>query len=259
VTAARASLRERVAAREELVGSFVLELPARAAIECYALAGFDFVVLDLEHSAIDFGLLSMLIATCQAVGLSCLVRAPAGETSSITRILDMAPTGVMVPGVRSAAEAAAAMQAARYHPAGRRGLAPIVRHQLQSDPAGGVEAREAETTLVVQLEAADLLPEASAVASLSGVDVVFVGPYDLSQSVGRPGELDHPDVVAAGERLASAIRAHSALGVYLERPEQIGRWRHAGATFFTLRTDGRIFLDACRRTVEQFRGTPGPG
>jgi 4-hydroxy-2-oxoheptanedioate aldolase len=253
----RSSLRGRVAARDELIGSFVIELPARAAIECYSLAGFDFVVLDLEHSAIDFGVLSMLIATCKAAGVSCLVRTPAGATSSLTRILDMGPTGAMVPGVRSAAEAAAAVDAARYHPVGRRGLAPIVRHQLQSDPAGGVQAREAETTIVVQLEAAEALPEASAVASLPGVDVVFVGPYDLSQSVGRPGELDHPDVVAAGERLAAAIRAEAALGVYLERPDQIDRWRQAGASFFTLRTDGRIFLDACRRTLEQFRGTPG--
>jgi 4-hydroxy-2-oxoheptanedioate aldolase len=259
VTAAEASLRERVAAREGLIGSFVIELPARAAIECYALAGFDFVVLDLEHSAIDFGVLSMLIATCQATGLSCLVRIEAGDLSSITRVLDMAPTGVMVPGVRSAAEAEAAVQAARYHPAGRRGLAPIVRHQLQSDAARGVEAREALTTLVVQLEAAEALPEASAVASVPGVDAVFVGPYDLSQSVGRPGELDHPDVVAAGDQLAAAIGAHAALGVYLERPDQIERWRQAGASFFTLRTDGQIFLRACRQTLEQFRRTPGAG
>jgi 4-hydroxy-2-oxoheptanedioate aldolase len=165
----------------------------------------------------------------------------------------MAPTGVMVPGVRSAAEAAGAVAAARYHPTGRRGLAPIVRHELQSDPARGVQGREALTTLVVQLEAADALPEAAAVASTPGVDVVFVGPYDLSQSVGYPGELDHPEVVAAGQRLAEQVADHAALGVYLERPEQIGRWRAAGASFFTLRTDGRIFLDACRDTLERFR------
>ncbi|HEY6398421.1 MAG TPA: aldolase/citrate lyase family protein [Solirubrobacteraceae bacterium] len=165
---AAASLRERVAAREELTASFVLELPTRAAIECYAPAGFDFVVLDLEHSAADLGALSMLIAACHAAGIACLVRVEAGATSSITRILDMAPTGVMVPGVRSAAEAAAVVAAARYHPAGRRGLAPIVRHELQSDPARGVEEREAMTTVVVQLEAAEALPEAAAVASTPG-------------------------------------------------------------------------------------------
>jgi 4-hydroxy-2-oxoheptanedioate aldolase len=248
-----ASLRQRVAAREELTGSFVFELPARATIECYALAGFDFVVLDLEHSAIDLGALSMLIAACDAVGIACLVRAPAGDVSSITRILDMAPSGVMIPGVRSAGEAAAAVTAARYHPAGRRGLAPIVRHELSTGSGEGIAAREALTTVVVQIEAADALPEAAAVASMEGVDVVFVGPYDLSQSVGHPGELDHPEVVAAGQRLAEQVAPHAALGVYVERPEQIGRWRAAGASFFTLRTDGRIFLDACRRTLEQFR------
>jgi 4-hydroxy-2-oxoheptanedioate aldolase len=245
-------LRERIRAREPLAGSFALELPARAAVECYALAGFDFVVLDLEHSAVDFGTLSMLVASARAVGIGCLVRVPDGGTGAITRILDMGPDGVMVPGVRSAPEAAEVVQASRYHPAGRRGLAPIVRHALQADPALGPAGRDALTVVVVQIEAADALGEAAAVARTDGVDVVFVGPYDLSQSVGRAGELDHPDVVAAGERLASEVSPHAALGVYLERPEQLARWRAAGATFFTLRTDGRIFLDACRRTLEQF-------
>jgi 4-hydroxy-2-oxoheptanedioate aldolase len=89
---------------------------------------------------------------------------------------------------------------------------------------------------------------------------VVVGPYDLSQSVGHPGEVDHRDVVAAGERLAEQVAGHAALGVYLERPERIGRWRTAGASSFTLWTDGRIFLDACRRTSSSFarRDDPRP-
>jgi 2-keto-3-deoxy-L-rhamnonate aldolase RhmA len=251
--AASGTLRERIAAREELWGSFVLELPSRAAIECYALAGFDFVVLDLEHSATDLGTLSALTTTCRAAGLACLVRIESGATSSITRILELAPTGVMAPGVRSAAEAGAVVHAARYYPLGRRGLAPIVRHELEADAARGIEAREALTTVIVQLEAAEAVSEAAAVASTSGVDVVFVGPYDLSQSVGHPGQVDHPDVVATGERLAELVVPRAVLGVHLERPDQLARWRAAGATLFTLRTDGRIFLDACRLTLEQFR------
>jgi 4-hydroxy-2-oxoheptanedioate aldolase len=234
-----------------LAGSFVLELPTRAAIECYALAGFDFVVLDLEHSSVDLGLLSLLIATCDAVGIASLVRIEAGATSSITRILDMEPGGVMVPGVRSAAEAADVVAAARYHPLGRRGLAPIVRHGLRSSSTGA-QTGEATTTVVVQLEAAEHVREAAAVAATEGVDVVFVGPYDLSQSVGHPGELDHPDVVAAGEQLADQIAPHAALGVYVERPAQATRWRAAGASFLTLRTDGRIFFDGCRETLGRF-------
>jgi 2-keto-3-deoxy-L-rhamnonate aldolase RhmA len=259
VTPPRSSLRARIAAREELAGSFVLELPTRSVIECYALAGFDFVVLDLEHSATDLGALSMLIASCHAVEIGSLVRVEAGAIGSITRILDMAPTGIMVPGVRSSEEAAAVVDAARYHPAGRRGLAPIVRHALQSGPASTVADRDASTVVVVQIEAADALPESAAIASTPGVDAVFIGPYDLSQSVGHPGELEHPAVVAAGAGLAEQVVAHAALGVFLERPEQLGRWRTTGATFFTLRTDGRIFLDACRSTLEQFRSAVSAG
>lgn len=248
-----ASLQPRLERREELVGSFVLELPTRAAIECYALAGFDFVVLDLEHSATDLGALSMLVATCQAAGIACLVRVEAGAMSTITRILDMAPAGVMIPGIRSAAEAAGAVGASRYHPLGRRGLAPIIRHELYPQASRAPSGRDALTSVVVQLEAAEALPEAAAVAATPGVDVVFVGPYDLSQSVGRPGELDHPEVVEAGAQMAAEVVRTSALGVYVERPEQMARWRALGASFFTLRTDGRIFLDACRRTLETFR------
>ncbi len=247
-----ASFRDRLGAREPVVGSFVLELPARAAVECYALAGFDFVVLDLEHSAIDFGVLSALIAAARAAGIASLVRVQADGLGSITRVLDMGPDGVMVPGVRSAGEAAEVVAAARYHPAGRRGLAPIVRHALQADPALGASGRDALTTVVVQIEAADALGEATAVARTPGVDVVFAGPYDLSQSVGHPGELDHPEVIAVGEHLAEAVAPHAALGVYVERPEQVERWQAAGASFFTLRTDGRIFLDACRETLARF-------
>jgi 4-hydroxy-2-oxoheptanedioate aldolase len=246
------TFRERVTARREVAGSFVLELPARAAVECYALAGFDFVVLDLEHSAIDFGLLSLLITAARASGIASVVRVEAGGLGAITRVLDMAPDGVMVPGVRSADEAAAVVEAARYHPGGRRGLAPIVRHALQADPALGAAGRDAVTAVVVQIEAADALGEAAAVARTPGVDVVFAGPYDLSQSVGHPGELDHPDVVAVGAHLAAEVAPHAALGVYLERPAQLPRWREAGASFFTLRTDGRIFLDACAATLERF-------
>src|SRR5579859_2961085 len=103
------SLRERIDRREELLGSFVLELPTRGAIEAYALAGFDFLVLDLEHSATDLGSLSGLIAAAQAADIACLVRLEAGSTSSITRILDMGPGGVMIPGVGSAGQAAEAV------------------------------------------------------------------------------------------------------------------------------------------------------
>lgn len=248
-----ACLQSRLERREELIGSFVLELPTRAAIECYALAGFDFVVLDLEHSATDLGALSMLVAAGQAGGIPCLVRVEAGATSTITRILDMSPAGVMVPGIRSAAEAAGAVEASRYHPLGGRGLAPIVRHELYPEGSRAPAGRDALTSVVVQLEAAEALPEAAAVAATPGVDVVFVGPYDLSQSVGHPGELEHPEVLEAGAQLAAEVAQRCALGVYVERPEQMARWRELGASFFTLRTDGRIFLDACRRTLETFR------
>jgi 4-hydroxy-2-oxoheptanedioate aldolase len=247
------SFRDRIRAGSELIGSFVIELPTRATIECYAVAGFDFLVLDLEHSATDLSTLSLLIAACRSTGVASIVRIEADAAHQLTRVLDMAPDGVMVPGIRSASEAELVVQGARYYPGGRRGLAPIVRHALQPGAKMGTAGRDVQTVLALQIEAAEALTEAQDVAAMPGVDIVFIGPYDLSQSVGQPGELDHPDVLAAGSQLAARVASHAALGVYVERPEQGAFWRDQGATFFTLRTDGGIMLDGCSRTIAAWR------
>ena len=238
------SLRDRLSAREQLLGTFVIELPVRAVPEAFAYAGFDFVVLDLEHSETSLERLSALIAAARAAGIGTLVRTEAGGLSALTRILDMHPDGVMVPAVSSAAEAEAVVRLARYAPLGARGLAPMVRHA--GCVADDYARLDAQTAVVVQVEGLDGLAAAGAIAAAPGIDGVFVGPYDLSQALGVPGRLDHPRVMEAAAEVAEAVRPHAALGVYVSSARAAAPWRELGASFFTHATDGRLLFETCR-------------
>lgn len=231
----------RARAGTVMTGSFVIELPERAALECFAAAGFDFVILDLEHASTGLERLAFLIAVAHAAGLGAVVRVEPGRPGLLTRVLDMQPDGVMVPGVTSAAEAATIVDASRFHPSGHRGLAPIVRRELPSPPAA------AETPLIlVQVEGLGGVGAAEEIAAVGGVDAVFVGPYDLSQALGVPGELAHADVLRVGTDVAARIGRHAVLGTYVESDEQAAFWRRLGASFFARGTDGQLLLASCR-------------
>lgn len=239
-----APLRQRLARREPLIGTFVIELPTRACVEAHAAAGFDFVVLDLEHSDVTVHQLAMLVACARAAGLASIVRLEAGGLSAMTRVLDMHPDGVMVPGVSSAAEACAAVRLARFAPVGQRGLAPLVRHEAL---VGRDYARlDEHIAVVLQVEGADAVANAAAIASVDGVDAAFVGPYDLSQALGVPGQLAHPTVLKAGARVARAVLPHAALGAYVSDADGARPWREMGTSLFAHGTDGQLLLQACR-------------
>ena len=169
------AFRSRIHAGHRLLGSFLIEMTTPAAVESYALAGFDFVVLDLEHSAVDFERLSSLITACRACQVASVVRIQARAYGTLTRVLDMHPDSVMIPAVATASEAEGAVRASRFHPDGERGLAPMVRHEAAVGREFGL--LNDHLTLIVQVEGADAAANAEDIAAVRGVDVVFVGPY----------------------------------------------------------------------------------
>lgn len=245
----------RTRAGAVMIGSFVMELPERATVECFAAAGFDFVILDLEHSSTSLERLGFLIAVARAAQLGAVVRVEPARPGLLTRVLDMQPDGVMVPGVTSPAAAAAIVDASRFHPSGHRGLAPIVRRELPAP----VEASQTPL-LLVQIEGLRGVDAAGEIAAVSGIDAVFVGPYDLSQALGVPGDLAHVDVRRAGREIATRIGRHAVLGTYVETDEQAAFWRELGATFFARGTDGQLLLASCRAARSALeRALPGVG
>ena len=202
------TLKQRVAAGEHLVGCFIT-MPSPALVEVVGFAGFDFVVLDAEHGVSGVETLEHLMRAASAASIPALVRTVSDQAGEMLRVLDAGASGLLVPHVVNGDQAARIAKSAYYPPlgnrgfsgatrAGRHGFVPILEHVRRAND---------EVVVVAQVEDAEALDQASHIASTPGIDAIFLGPGDLSMSLGRPGELTHPDVVAAARNVAEACRA----------------------------------------------------
>jgi 2-keto-3-deoxy-L-rhamnonate aldolase RhmA len=242
-------LREKTAAGLAL-GSFVIECPTPAAVQALALAGFDFAVLDMEHSAIDLGRLEILILAAHAAGLPVLVRPWSVEAGLIGKLLDLGANGIMAPHVDSAERARAVVDQCRYPPHGSRGVCPLSKYDALAEP---LRMLDDGVFVVVQIEGRDGIDRLSDIAAVPGVDALFVGPYDLAMSLGvAPGS---PQVFDAAEKLARSVTHGPALGIYLDDPGKCGSWAARRFALQVVSFDGRLLADAARATASQARAS----
>lgn len=205
--------RDRLHGGEMLHGT-LLNLPSAAVAEVLARAGFDWLFIDTEHGAIG---VSALVSILQAVDrdLACIVRVPALDVGPIKRALDLGAAGIIVPQVETAAEAAEAVRLARYSPDGERGMGLARAHGYGFTFREYVARANDEIAVVVQVEHARAVENIESIAAVEGLDAVFIGPYDLSASLGHPGDIGHPAVVAAIDRVTQSCRtAGMALGIF---------------------------------------------
>jgi 2-keto-3-deoxy-L-rhamnonate aldolase RhmA len=239
------ALREKAAANTVL-GTFIIELPTPGAIRAAALAGFDFVVLDLEHSAFGIADLPPLITEAQRLGCAAIVRIWSyADPALLSKILDSGANGVLVPRIGSAGDARKIVRHCRYAPLGERGLAPLLALSQLGRPQVSVDR---DILVIVQIEGVEALADIDRIAATPGIDGVFVGPFDLSQALGRPGEIDHPEVAAAAETVAAA--SHDLLsGIYVHDPAASAGWSERGFNFQCLGIDGKLLFEAMRRAV----------
>jgi 2-keto-3-deoxy-L-rhamnonate aldolase RhmA len=209
------------------VGTMVAELRQASVMQLLANAGFDFAIIDSEHGAFGPETIADLSRAGVAYGVTPIVRVPDCSYVPIAQALDGGALGVMVPRVSSVAEAADAAAIATYPPVGRRGSA-MGRGHTAFRPSPVVEAMaemDAARLVVIQIETVPALEQCDAIAALPGVDVLFVGPNDLSIALGVPGELGHDLVVSAIERVAAACRsAGKWSAVQMNTVESAERW-----------------------------------
>lgn len=242
--------------RELTVGSW-LTFADEAPAEIMARAGFEWLVLDMEHAPLGVSEAARLIRVIDLAGLPALCRVPANDPVVAKQVLDAGAAGIMVPRVESAADARRAVEAAYYPPIGTRGVG-LARAQ---DYGSGLEAYRArmEESLVViaMLESRQGVEEAAAIAATPGIDGLFIGPYDLSASLGHMGELDHPEGRAAAQQVQEAARAAGiACGLHVVHPSAsaVQRAVQDGYTFLALGVD-MIFLDEAARAALRWATT----
>jgi 2-dehydro-3-deoxyglucarate aldolase/4-hydroxy-2-oxoheptanedioate aldolase len=249
-----AAFRARVLGGESVFGTF-LAMGSPVSAELCGRAGFDWCLVDLEHGLGGESSLHAELLAVELGGAAALVRVESGAPLRLGRVLDHGVAGVMIPRLRSAEEAAETVDRARYPPAGARGVALSVRGadfgRAVADDVGLIDQG---ITMIIQIENDGALAEVDAIAAIDGVDVLFVGPNDLSHSLRIPGRFDDPRYLDALAAVADAARgAGKAAGVMLRSTAEVEPHLRLGYSFFALSTDGGLLAETARSALETMR------
>lgn len=229
-----------------------IELPCPESVEIACLAGWDFVVIDSEHGTLNPALLPGML---RAASVPAVVRVSSASSDLLQFALDSGASGVLVPQIQSAAQAAAVVQASRFHPRGRRGLNGFVRaakYSLAEIPE--YLAAADRSRILIQIETQGALSEVEAIAALEGVDELFIGPYDLSQALSLPGQVLHENVLQAGRRIiAAAHDSGKQVSVFANTFEAAALWRDLGVDSLHYSADVFHLAQSLRRVREDLR------
>lgn len=241
---ARAQLQRRLDSGEPTVGT-ICNLDAPAVGEAVALAGLDFAVLDQEHGPLTAETTLAMAAATEQGGAAPIVRVRANRPAEIQRALDVGAAGVQVPQVESGADAEAAVRAARFAPEGERGLSPYVRAGGYAGSDDYTVEQNERTLVIVHVEGERGLDNLGDILAVDGVDVVFLGPYDLSQALGVPGDVTADVVVDTMENVRErAQAAGTVVGAYADTPAIANRWIDVGVQYVTVSVDCAVLSEA---------------
>ena len=243
------TFRQRLRQGDLLLGQMVLELFTPGIGQMLASCGLDFVIFDMEHGRCDISLLAEIVAGCRGSNIFPIARVPDVAYAPLSRPLDIGARGVMVPRVETRAQAEDIVSQVKYAPVGRRGVALGIAHDLYR--AGNsdffAQANE-ETCVILLLETVKAFENLEAIISVPGVDVAWVGHYDLTVSMGIPAQFEHPRFLAAMEELATVCRRHNvAPGFLPSTPELAVHWISKGFRALSLGSDIGVFLDGVRK------------
>jgi 2-dehydro-3-deoxyglucarate aldolase/4-hydroxy-2-oxoheptanedioate aldolase len=238
-----------LAAGHRALGAMVFEFFTPGMPQICANAGARFVMFDMEHTGLGFETLKIQCALCRGIGVVPMTRVPRGEYHFIARALDVGALGVMVPMVGTADEAAHIVSCARYPPQGRRGAAFGFAHD---DYQGGnvgekIAAIHARTLLIAQIETVEGLGNVEAIAAVPGIDVLWLGHFDLTNSMGIPGMFEHPDYLDAVARIVAACNRERKVAAFLATDERSSRAALArGFRMLAYGVDHLLLQDALR-------------
>jgi 2-keto-3-deoxy-L-rhamnonate aldolase RhmA len=250
-------LRARILRREVLIGTF-LNMGSPIAAEACALAGYDWLLADLEHgSGGEDALLGQLLAAA-AHQVPVIVRVETADRIRAGRALDLGAAGVMFPRLDTAEQVRHALAHLRYPPDGDRGVATYNRACRFGRSPGELAKAGDRVTGIVQVESVSALDELEQIATTPGVDALFVGPRDLSHALGVPGQLDHPAFTSALSRVLDiGTRAGVATGLLAGTPDGAARYVEDGFTFVAVSSDSSTLAAAAAAAVSSLRSGSG--
>ncbi len=250
------NLKEKLKAGHLVVGTMISEVRNPNLAYLLAQGGFDFFIIDNEHGSYSPETVSNMIAAARGADLPAVVRIPEIRRETILKPLDAGAAGLLVPQVHTAEQAKEVLAHAKYPPAGNRGAALRRPHSLyrKVNPREYLKQANEETLIAVQAESPEAIENAEAIAEVPGVDVIFVGPLDLSISFGSPGEINLPRQVQATERIVEACsRCGIASGIQLFDLQSAQQWIEKGMRFISYSTDVNMLAEAASGAVTELK------
>ena len=225
-------------------------------IEAIGYSGMDYVVLDMEHSPMTTESVKTHLMALGMTPTLGIVRVERFDSMHIGKALDLGAHGIMVTSVQNAEQASTAMQLAKFHPSGERGLCRFVRAGNYGEMPKNDYFTEANRSLMVlQLEGKEALENFEEIIGVEGIDVIFIGPYDLSQSLGIPGDIENPKITEAVDgMIARANERNVRLGIFTDTPQQLRHWRDRGIAFLAYSNDISILIEALKKLRHDLDG-----
>lgn len=243
------TLRQRVLAGEPVKGAMVFECFSPGISQILVRAGAEFVIFDMEHTGLEMESLKMLCATCRGLPIVPMVRVPRGEYHFVARALDLGAQGIMVPMVESGGSMQATIEATRYPPEGRRGAAFGFAHDHYNgaDALTTMRNANARNLIIALIETEVALNNLYSIAANPGVDVLWLGHYDLTNFLGIPGQFDHPQYLTSVKAIVEAAREHGkGLGFMAANPDQAREYRALGFNMIAAGTDQAILANGVK-------------
>ncbi|MCO5220776.1 MAG: aldolase/citrate lyase family protein [Thermomicrobiales bacterium] len=253
------TLKQKLAAGNWVSGPIVEEIRTVGGVKMLALAGHDFLWWDMEHNFYDWDSLLHMVQFTHLFGMTPLVRVTDLSYANVARALDTGAQGIVIPRVDNADQAEQAVSYAKYPPRGRRGAGGMARNNYESKtPLESVEEGNAETMVVLQIEHPDAIEELDAICQVDGVDVICVGPQDLSVNMGIHGQFGSQEFQAAIGRINEICAKYDKpVGMVSRDAASFKTWNDLGCRFLVCNSDlSLIFQQASRdrQTLEEVIG-----
>lgn len=240
-------LKKRLSEGQPVIGTWSV-LPSPGVAEVIAGAGFDFIIIDMEHGPSSFETAEDIIRACEISDCTPLLRVTKNDESLILRGLEVGSHGIVVPSIGNNLEAKRAIESIKYFPEGHRGLSPFTRSARYTiENSENMAAEENLLTLSVLLvEGVSGIEALDDILAVEGIDVIYLGTYDLSQSVGVPGQTHHVEVIKHLEECTRKVRDKGiAVGCLAQSHEDIARWLELGIQFIPYQADCALLNSAC--------------
>jgi len=221
-------------------------------VEIAGLAGFDFAILDMEHGPVSLQEQQNNVRAAVARDILPIIRVNDLSENSIGSALDIGACGIQVPQIANAEEAKCVVDYARFYPYGKRGVCRFVRAADYSAKDRNKYFQESkDIIIVIQIEGREAIEDLDNILQVKGIDIIFIGPYDLSQSLGVPGQIDNPVVVNEIKKITKKAKlSGKTIGTFVDQLSYIHFWKKYGIKYLSYNTDAGIFMEACKNIID---------